>query len=116
METASELLRTPAESGGWPSPGAENSQGLLGWLGGRRDAPEGEPSPGIEPLVLASLLLGCMALSWQSLNFLSDLDWKITCQATLPGSRESSRQVNSCGLENYPSFGSSVSRLPGSLP
>lgn len=53
METASQLLRSPAGSGGWPSPGAENSQGLLQWLAARRDTPEGKPSPAVEPLVLA---------------------------------------------------------------
>lgn len=47
METASQLLRRLAESGGGPSPRAESSQGLLGWLGERRDAPEREPSQGL---------------------------------------------------------------------
>ena len=64
METASPLLRIPAGSGGWPGPGAENSQGLLQWLAARRDAPsEGKPKPVVESLVLAPLLFGCVVWS-----------------------------------------------------
>lgn len=120
MEAASQLHRSPAELGGWPSTEAENSQGLYGgwvgvggWLVGKGMSLKGIPALGWSLLCWPYC---CLAVWPQSLNFTKSLNFFNglvlkylfnICQTTLPGLGEGSRQVNSC-LENYSSCGASV--------